>query len=251
MAEQRRNRGRDPVRARREVKTLKIDGLDVSGTDDQTILEVAREHDIYIPTLCTIEGLANIGACRICLVELEGANRLMPACSTLIDEGLVVNTKTPRIIEYRRKLVELLFSERNHICAVCVSNGDCELQSLAEELGVDHTRYPHVYPKMGLDATRSAMIVDHNRCVLCQRCVRVCDSIEGAHTWDVMERGEAARVVTDMHENWGDSKTCTECGKCLQVCPTGALFKKGCGVAEMTKETEFLPYLQIMREERE
>ena len=240
----------DPVRVRRKVKTLKINGLDVSGTDEQTILEVARENDISIPTLCTLEGLSNIGACRICLVEVEGARRLLPACSTLIDEGMVVRTKTPEIIEYRRKLVELLFAEKNHYCAVCVSNGHCELQTLAQDLGVDHIRYPYVYPDLDVDATHKDFGADHNRCVLCQRCVRVCDELEGAHTWDMMDRGEDTRVVTDMHQNWGDSETCTECGKCVQVCPTGALFKKGSAVGELEKETEFLPYLKVMREEQ-
>ncbi len=243
------NRGPDPVRARRTVKTLKIDGLDVSGTDEQTILEVARENEISIPTLCTIEGLSNLGACRVCLVEVGDNGKLLPACVTLIEEGMSVNTKTPRIIEYRRKLVELLFSERNHICAVCVSNGHCELQQLAEDLGVDHTRYPYVYPRLGVDASHREMAVDHNRCILCQRCVRVCDEIEGAHTWDVMDRGAGTRVVTDMNQRWGESTTCTECGKCVQVCPTGALFDKGKAVAEMEKETQFLPYLRTMREE--
>ncbi len=242
-------REKDPVRARRAVKTLRIDGRDVSGAEDQTILEVAREKGIYIPTLCTLEGLSNIGACRICLVEVEGLNKLLPACASLVDEGMVVRTKTPRILEYRRKLVELLLAERNHICAVCVSNGNCELQDLAEELGVDHGRYPYMYPKLEVDGSREDMSVDHNRCVLCQRCVRVCDEVEGAHTWDVMGRGTDAKVVTDMNQDWGESKTCTACGKCVRVCPTGALFDKGSGVAEMTKETEFIPYLQVMREE--
>jgi len=239
----------DPVRARRAVKTLRIDGRDVSGTDEQTILEVARENDIYIPTLCTIEGLSNIGACRICLVEVEGSNKLIPACTSLVDEGMVVRTKTPRLVNYRRKLVELLLTERNHICAVCVSNGDCELQDLAEELGVDHARYSYMYPGHEVDGSHDDMSVDHNRCVLCQRCVRVCDEVEGAHTWDVMDRGANTKVVTDMNQDWGKSTTCTECGKCVQVCPTGALFEKGCAVAEMKKETEFIPYLQVMREE--
>lgn len=239
----------DPVHTRRNVKTLKIDGLDVSGTEDQTILEVARDHDINIPTLCTLEGLTTLGACRVCLVELEGTDKLMPACTTLIDEGMEVITRSDRLQDYRRKIVELLFAERNHICAVCVSNGDCELQDLAEELGVDHVRYPYKYPDMDVDTSHEDNGVDHNRCVSCQRCVRVCGEIEGAHTWDMKDRGADVRVVIDMNKNWDDSETCTNCGKCVEVCPTGAIFDKGSGVSEMEKDTEFLPYLTTMREE--
>lgn len=242
-----RNAG--PVHARRSVKTLKIDGMDVSGTEDQTILEVARENDIEIPTLCTLEGLSTIGACRVCLVELAGTDKLVPACVTLIDEGMEVTTTSERLVDYRRKVVELLFAERNHICAVCVSNGNCELQDLAEELGVDHIRYPYLFPEVGVDGSHEDYGADHNRCIACQRCVRVCGEIEGAHTWDMKDRGTDSRVVIDMNQDWGTSQTCTSCGKCVSVCPTGALFDKGSGVSEMVKETEFLPYLTTMREE--
>jgi len=248
MSAQRAGRA-DPVRAPRHVRTLKIDGQDVSGTADQTILEVARENGIHIPTLCTIEGLSTIGACRVCLVEVKGARHLLPACVTLVEEGMEVTTNSKRLDDYRRKIVELIFSERNHICAVCVSNGHCELQDLAEELGVDHVRYPYRYPVVNVDATHKRFAIDHNRCVLCARCVRVCGEIEGAHTWDIGSRGADARVVTDLSEPWGESPTCTDCGKCVQVCPTGALFEKGKGVKEMVKELEFLPYLTTMREE--
>jgi len=244
-----RGRDADPVRAPRRVKTLRIDGLDVSGTEDQTILEVATENDIRIPTLCTLEGLTPLGACRVCLVEVKGSRGLLPACVTRIEEGMEVTTNTKRLQEYRRKIVELIFSERNHICSVCVSNGHCELQNLAEELAINHVRYPYRSPKMNVDATHQRFAVDHNRCVLCARCVRVCDEVEGAHTWDMENRGLNARVITDMNQPWGDSETCTDCGKCVQVCPTGALFEKGKGVKEMEKEREFLPYLATMREE--
>jgi bidirectional [NiFe] hydrogenase diaphorase subunit len=162
-----------------------------------------------------------------------------------------VSTKSRRLDEYRRKIVELLFSERNHICSICVSNGNCELQQLAEDLGVDHIRYPYIYPRLEVDATHEDYAIDHNRCVLCQRCVRVCDEIEGAHTWDVKDRGTDTRVIIDMDQPWGTSNTCTGCGKCVEVCPTGAIFDKGSGVAEMVKDTEFLPYLKTMREEQE
>ena len=246
-----RPRVQDPVKAPRRVKTLVIDGMDVSATEDQTILEAATEHGIRIPTLCALEGLSSIGACRLCLVEVRGIGKLLPACVTRVEEGMVVTTASPRLVDYRRKIVELLFSERNHICAVCVSNGHCELQDLARELGVNHVRYPYLHPDADVDLSHARYGVDHNRCVLCTRCVRVCDEIEGAHTWDVMGRGLEARVITDLNQFWGDSVSCTGCGKCVQVCPTGALFEKGKGAAEMVKERAFLPYLASMREASE
>lgn len=239
---------RDPVRAPRTVKTLTIDGQDVSGREDQTILEVAKENGIRIPTLCNLDGLSPLGACRVCMVEVKGMNKLLPSCITLVDEGMEVTTDSKRLIGFRRKIVELIFAERNHICAVCVSNGNCELQDLAQELGVDHIRYPYIYPKMQVDASHGRFGADHNRCVLCARCVRVCDEIEGAHTWDMMDRGINACVITDLKQDWGMSETCTNCGKCVRVCPTGALFDKGSGVGEMKKDKEFLPYLKTMRE---
>jgi bidirectional [NiFe] hydrogenase diaphorase subunit len=126
-----------------------------------------------------------------------------------------------------------------------VANRHCELQDLAVELGVTHFDLPAVNPRLGVDASHRLFAIDHNRCVLCTRCVRVCDEIEGAHTWDVMGRGLAAQVVTDLGAPWGESTTCTSCGKCVQVCPTGALFEKGRAIAEGAKERRpFLPYLK-------
>ena len=239
------------VRAHRNVKTLTIDGMEVAGREDQTILEVAEENGIDIPTLCHLDGLTSIGACRMCMVEFADNDKMMPACTTLIEEDMEVLTKTERLIEYKRDIIEMFFAERNHICAVCVSNGDCELQDLAEEFGVNHIHYRYLNPEEPVDITHGEFGADHNRCVLCTRCVRVCDEIEGAHTWDTMERGTKRCVITDMMEDWGQSETCTSCGKCVEVCPTGALFAKGSGVAEMKKEREWLPYLQTMRETEE
>jgi bidirectional [NiFe] hydrogenase diaphorase subunit len=232
------------------VKTLKIDGKDIGAREDETILEVARQNDIQIPTLCYLEGLSEVGACRLCLVEVKGVNKLLPACVTTIEEGMEVTSASDRLREYRRMILELLFSERNHICSVCVSNGHCDLPSLAADAGVDHVRFPYLYPNLAVDASHERFTLDHNRCILCTRCVRVCDEIEGAHTWDVMGRGTGARVITDLNQPWGESDSCTGCGKCVQVCPTGALFGKGVGVGEMAKERQFLPYLTLMRKER-
>lgn len=229
------------------VLTLQINGQEVSGREDETILEVAREHDIHIPTLCQLEGLSSIGACRLCLVEVANVPKLLTACITPIQECMEVHTESERLNHYRRLVIEMLFSEGNHICSVCVSNGHCELQNMAQLLGVDHVHLPYRNPQRRVDASHDRFIFDPNRCILCTRCVRVCDEVEGAHTWDLKARGIQSQVMTDLNQPWGDSTSCTSCGKCVHLCPTGALFEKGKSVAEMSKRREFLPYLTIMR----
>ncbi|HZT29296.1 MAG TPA: bidirectional hydrogenase complex protein HoxU [Bryobacteraceae bacterium] len=235
-----------PVR----VKTLTIDGQEVGAREDQTILEVARENGIEIPTLCWLAGLSPVGACRLCLVEVRGVARLLPACVTRVEEGMEVTAHSERLAAYRRSILELLFAERNHVCSVCVSNGHCDLQAIAMKLDMTHVHFPYQYPRLPVDASHERFVIDHNRCILCTRCVRVCDEIEGAHTWDVIARGVECRVITDLNQPWGSSESCTGCGKCVQVCPTGALSEKGRSVAEMSKRRQFLPYLTLMREGR-
>jgi bidirectional [NiFe] hydrogenase diaphorase subunit len=233
------------------VHTLSIDGIEVAAADGQTLLQVAREHGIEIPTLCHLEGLSDIGACRLCCVAMEGSGKLLPACVTRAEEGMQVSAHSEQLAEYRRIIIEMLFVERNHICSICVANNHCELQDLAQNLGVDHLELPAINPDVGVDASHALFAIDHNRCVLCTRCVRVCDEIEGAHTWDLRGRGLAARVVTDLGMPWGQSPTCTSCGKCVQVCPTGALFEKGRSVAEGAKHCRpFLPYLKLACDQR-
>jgi bidirectional [NiFe] hydrogenase diaphorase subunit len=231
------------------VKTLTIDGQEVSARSGQTILEVARENDINIPTLCHMDGLGPVGACRLCLVETKGSNKLLPACVAHIHEGMDVSTDTERLRKHRRVILELLFAERNHICSVCVSNGHCELQALAQSQGLTHISLPYRNPALFVDASHERFTVDHNRCILCTRCVRVCAEIEGAHIWDVMGRGIDSIVITDLHQEWGSS-ACTRCGKCVQCCPTGALFDKSKIGSEHPKYPDFLPYLNLMREAR-
>jgi bidirectional [NiFe] hydrogenase diaphorase subunit len=229
------------------VFTLTIDGKDLSARADETIIEVCRENKIPIPSLCYLDGLSVWGACRLCLVEVVGQSRLFAACSTQVAEGMQVLTNTERLQRYRRSIVELLFAERNHVCSVCVSNGHCELQTLAQKCGVDHVRVPYRQARYEMDSSHELFRLDHNRCVLCTRCVRVCDEIEGAHTWDVMGRGSECRVITDLALPWGQSDTCTGCGKCVQVCPTGALVKQGTSAGEMVKDQHFLPILSRRR----
>jgi bidirectional [NiFe] hydrogenase diaphorase subunit len=215
--------------------SLRIDGQYLTATDGQTILDVARANGKDIPTLCHLDGLSDVGACRLCLVEVSGINRLLPACTTPVQDGMSVVTTSEQLTHHRRITIEFLLSERNHVCAVCVSNGHCELQSMAQKLAVTHVRYPYSYPRLAVDMSHQRYVLDHNRCILCTRCVRVCAELEGAHVWNVAGRGVRSRLVSDLNTPWGKSPNCTNCGKCVQVCPTGALAEKGWGVEEMVK----------------
>jgi bidirectional [NiFe] hydrogenase diaphorase subunit len=233
------------------VLTLRIDGRDVAVQAGSTLMDAIRAAGASVPALCHLEGLTPVGACRLCLVALEGSGRFLPACTTEATEGMAVITHTPELDAYRLMAVELFFSEGNHVCAFCVANGACELQDVATAVGMDHSRFPYRYPPRRVDASHPRFSIDHHRCILCTRCVRVCDEIEGAHVWDVANRGGHCSIVAGLDQPWGEVEACTSCGKCVAVCPTGAIVQKEDTTAEKQGHSDWPELLRSARERQQ
>ena len=201
---------------------LTIDGRELDAKPGQTILEVAKEAGIYIPTLCYYPGTTNVGACRVCVVEVEGARTLVASCCMPVNPGMVVKTDTERVLDARRLVVELLWASGDHNCLTCESNGNCELQDLVYRLKIEEPRFKIEPPGYEIEDTNSMIQKDMNKCILCGRCVRVCNEIQVNEILDFSMRGSHARVGPAFDADYIDSE-CYFCGECVDVCPVGAL----------------------------
>jgi iron-only hydrogenase group A len=204
---------------------LSIDNFDVDVPEGTSILDAAREVGVRIPTLCYLEGLQAIGACRVCLVEVEGARTLMSSCVTPVTEGMKVYTNTRRVREARRTVVELLLSDHDGDCQTCERNDDCELQALARELGIRDVRYTGDKSTKIEDASTPALVRDTSKCILCRRCVAVCGEVQGVAAMFPQNRGFKT-VVGPAFCNDLDTVVCVQCGQCAAVCPVGAISEK-------------------------
>ncbi|MFB0558381.1 MAG: molybdopterin-dependent oxidoreductase, partial [Candidatus Bathyarchaeia archaeon] len=206
---------------------LTVDGKKVFGRSGQTVLEVAKENGIQIPSLCYHPRLPITGACRVCVVEIEGAPRLEASCAIPIGEGMIVRTDSERVKRARRMVVELLLSRHKVHCLTCESNGNCDLQDLAYELEIDMDSLSFEIEELNdtIDSSSPAIIRDPSKCILCGRCVAACQDERVEHILGFVERGSDVRVASGMNQQLVETD-CTFCGECLQVCPTGALIEK-------------------------
>lgn len=209
-----------------ETVNLKINGMSVSVPKGSTILEAARSAGIEIPTLCFLKEINEIGACRICVVEVKGARSLVASCVYPVAEDMEVWTNTPKVLDSRKKTLQLILSNHERKCLSCVRSGNCELQKLCKDLGVeDEGFYDGAKTEYEIDNSAVHMYRDNNKCILCRRCVAVCEKVQGIGVIGANERGFVTTVSSAFDMDLADT-SCVHCGQCIAVCPTGALSEK-------------------------
>ena len=202
-----------------------IDGIKLQVPEGTTILQAAESVGVEIPTLCYLKDLTPEASCRMCLVEIEGMPKLFTACSTPVAEGNVIFTKSEKVISARRNVLDLILSTHNADCFSCAKNGECQLQNLCYEYGVEKTSFAGVKNDYPIDDSNEFFTYNPQQCILCQRCVQVCQNLHGEAVIGVVNRGFKARVSTPF-QNLLKSSNCVSCGNCVSVCPVGALLPK-------------------------
>ncbi|HSW44091.1 MAG TPA: NADH-dependent [FeFe] hydrogenase, group A6 [Phycisphaerae bacterium] len=202
--------------------TIEVNDKPVHAGTGEMLLAVLRREGISVPTLCHMEGLPPSGACRICDVEVAGRPNLQPSCATPVIEGMKVHTHSPRAVRARKTIVELLLANHPDDCLYCIRNGRCELQTLAENLGIRERRYRGKRNELKLDTSSASLLRDPDKCILCGKCVRMCEEIQSVGCIDFIGRGSGTTVGTAFNQGLNVS-SCINCGQCIMVCPTGAL----------------------------
>jgi [NiFe] hydrogenase diaphorase moiety small subunit len=211
-----------------ETVQFTIDGVEVKGQAGQTIMQAADQSGIYIPRLCAQKDLSPHGSCRVCTVLVNG--RPQAACIQPVAEGAVVENDTPDLKNLRKSLVEMLFVEGNHYCMFCEKSGNCELQAMAYRLGILAPRHPYLFPKRAVDATHPDVLIDHNRCILCGRCVRASKELDHKNVFQFVGRGIHKRVAVNSSNGLGKTEAAVT-DRMVAICPVGAIIKKRVGYA--------------------
>lgn len=203
---------------------LTIDGKQIQAKENTTILQAARDAGIHIPSLCYLKDINEIGACRVCVVEIEGIDRTVSSCNNVVSEGMVVYTNSPKVREIRKTNVELILSQHDSKCAMCLRSGNCTLQNLANDLGIRKIPFEMKVPEYQW-SPRSPLIRDASKCIKCMRCIQICDKVQDLHIWDV--EGTGARTTVDVaYNNRIMDSDCSFCGQCVTHCPVGALSER-------------------------
>ncbi len=204
---------------------IQVNNKTLKAGKDTTILEALRENGIQIPTLCRLENFTPTGACRLCVVEVEGVDKLVTACSQPVEQGMSIKTHSQRVIEARKMIVELLLSNHPDDCLYCENNGNCELQKLARDLNIRDRRISGGKMQAKLDLSSPGIVFDRAKCILCGRCVRICEEIVNVSTLDFVSRGNDTSIGTALGKDLNFS-SCIQCGQCVLSCPTGAIHEK-------------------------
>lgn len=208
-----------------ELVNLTIDGQNVQVPEGTTVLEAARQAGIKIPTLCYLKDINQIGACRVCVVEIEKARGLQASCVYPVAEGMVVRTNTPAVREARKAVVELILSNHPMECLTCERNTKCELQALAKQFGITDIRFKGENTEFPKDTSSPAIVRNPDKCILCRRCVSVCNKVQGVGVLGTTDRGFNSIVAPAFHHQLSEVD-CVYCGQCVNVCPVGALTEK-------------------------
>ena len=208
-----------------DIVKIKIDGVDVEVPQGTTVLQAARKANIDIPTLCFLKEINAAGDCRMCIVEIEGRRGFVPSCNTKAEEGMVVRTNTPEINEARRVVLDLILSTHNRECLTCVRNGNCELQTLAKQFGMQEIEFEGEKIAANIDEISPSIVRDTSKCIMCKRCVAACKNVQNIGAISVAGRGFESRIAATNDESL-NNVNCTFCGQCIQACPVGALKEK-------------------------